>query len=160
MKSLREASYRFTEAIMLTWLKSKWLWLLVGLLLAVGLYALVGFKLVPKLIRSQAMDYARSEFKKPLSLGTITFNPFKFELDMRDIVLKDQGKDLLALQHLFVDFEASSLWQRAYVFRTVQLDKPFARAIVRADGSLNLVDLLPKSKDDSPIPNINIQGLE
>ena len=144
---------------MLAWLKSKWLWLLVGLLLAVGLYALIGFKLVPKLIRSQAMDYAKTEFKKPLSLGTISFNPFKFELDMRDIALKDQGKDVLALQHLFVDFEASSLWQRAYVFRTVQLDKPFARAIVRTDGSLNLVDLLPKSTDDSPIPNINIQNL-
>ena len=43
---------------MLAWMKSKWL-LLIGLLvLAVGAYALIGFKVVPKLIRNQAMDYA------------------------------------------------------------------------------------------------------
>lgn len=139
---------------MLAWMKSKWL-LLAGLLvLAVGAYALIGFKLVPKLIRSQAMDYAQTELKKPLALGEIRFNPFTFELDMRDIVLKDAGKPLLSLQHLFVDFQASSLFKRAFVFNTVLLDKPFARAIIKPDGSLNLADLLPKEKNDDPLPNV------
>lgn len=144
---------------MLAWLKSKWLLLAVGLLVLMGAYALFGFKAVPKIIRSQAMAYADTTLKKPLSLGEITFNPFSFELHMRDIALQDQGKPLLSLKHLFVDFQASSLWKRAYVFNTVQLDKPFARTIVKPDGSLNLADLLPKEKDDSPIPNIWINNL-
>jgi hypothetical protein len=139
---------------MLAWMKSKWLLLAGLLLLAVGAYALIGFKLVPKLIRSQAMDYAQTELKKPLALGEIRFNPFTFELDMRDIVLQDGGKPLLSLQHFFVDFQASSLFKRAFVFNTVLLDRPFARAIIKPDGSLNLADLLPKEKNDEPLPNV------
>jgi hypothetical protein len=144
---------------MLAWLKSKWLLLGVGLILLIGAYALIGFKLVPKIIRSQAMEYAKTELKKPLTLGEIAFNPFSFELHMRDIALQDQGKPLLSLKHLFIDFQASSVWKRAYVFNAVQLEKPFARAIIKPDGSLNLADLLPKEKDDSPIPNIWINDL-
>jgi len=139
---------------MLAWLKSKWLLLIIGLPLAIGLYALIGFKVVPKVIRSQAMDYASTELNKPLTLGEITVNPFTFELDMRDIALSDGGKPLLSLQRLFVDFQASSLFKRAFVFNTVRMEKPFARAIIRPDGSLNLVDLLPKEKNDDPLPNI------
>lgn len=139
---------------MLAWLKSKWLLLLIGVVLAIGAYALIGFKVAPKIIRSQAIDYARTELKKPLSLGEIKVNPFSFELELRDIVLSDDGKPLLSLKRLFVDFQASSLFKRAFVFNTVTLEKPFARAIIRPDGSLNLVDLLPKEKNDDPIPNI------
>lgn len=139
---------------MLTWIKSKWILLLAGIALAVGVYALVGFLLVPKLIRSQAMDYARTELKKPLMLGEIRVNPFTFELEMRDLALSDGGKPLLSLKRLSVDFQASSLFRRAFVFNTLRLEKPFARAVVRPDGSLNLVDLLPKQKNDGPIPNI------
>ena len=139
---------------MLSWIKSKWVLLLVGMALAIGVYALLGFKLAPRIIRSQAMDYARTELNKPLSLGEIKVNPFTFELEMRDIELKDGGKPLLSLKRLFVDFQASSLFKRAFVFNTVSLEKPFARAIVKPDGSLNLADLLPKQKNDGPLPNV------
>lgn len=138
----------------MAWLKSKALFLLVGMFLALGLYALIGFKVAPKIIRSQAIDYARTELKKPLTLGEIKVNPFTFELDMRDIVLHDSGKPLLSLQRLYVDFQASSLFKRAFVFNAVMMEKPFARAVIRPDGSLNLADLLPKEKNDEPVPNI------
>lgn len=139
---------------MLAWLKSKWLLLLAGVLLAVGAYALIGFKVVPKIIRAQAIDYARAEWNKPLTLGEIKVNPFTFELDMRVIVLQDAGRPLLSLQRLHVDFQASSLFKRAFVFNAVLMEKPFARAVIRPDGSLNLADLLPKEKNDEPVPNV------
>mgnify|MGYP003465858084 FL=1 len=144
---------------MLHWIKSKWILLLAGLVISLTLYALIGFKLVPSLIRSQAIDYAKTQWNKPLSIGEIKFNPFSFELDMRDILLQDQSKPLLSLQHLYVNFQASSLFKRAYVFNSILLEMPFARAVIKPDGSLNLADLLPKEKDNSPIPNIWIDNL-
>ena len=96
-----------------------WLILIPVLLaLAVGLYAATGFWLVPTLIRSQATDYVATELHKSLSLGEIRFNPFTFELDMRDIAIADQSRragrrPIVALRRLYLDFQASSLWRRA-----------------------------------------------
>lgn len=145
-------------------LRTKWFVIPALLALAVGLYAIGGFWLVPKLIRSQATDYVRTELKKSLTLGEIKFNPFRFELDMRDIAVADPreraGKPLVALRHLFVNFQVSSLWKGAYTFRKVALDGPFARAIIRPDGSLNLAELVPESEDeDSPLPDVWIEDL-
>src|SRR5687767_42767 len=101
-----------------------WLILIPVLLaLAVGLYAATGFWLVPTLIRSQATDYVATELHKSLSLGEIRFNPFTFELDMRDIAIADPGRrrPIVALRRLYLDFQASSLWRRAYTFRQVEL---------------------------------------
>ncbi len=66
---------------------------------------------------------------------------------------------MLAFRRLFVDFELSSLWQRAFVFKDVQLDAPLARAVIRPDGSVNLADLaLPDEEDkDEPLPAVWIQ---
>ena len=143
-----------------------WLILIPVLLaLAVGLYAAAGFWLVPKLIRSQATDYVSTELHKSLSLGEIRFNPFTFELDMRDIAIADQGRragqrPIVALRRLYLDFQASSLWRRAYTFRQVELEAPYADTIIRPDGSLNLADLLPKpEKPDEPLPHVWIENL-
>ncbi|MDR7133360.1 hypothetical protein J2X06_000544 [Lysobacter niastensis] len=143
-----------------------WLILIpVLLVLAVGLYAAAGFWLVPRLIRSQATDYVSTELHKSLSLGDIRFNPFTFELDMRDIAIADQARrsgrrPVVALRRLYLDFQASSLWRRAYTFRQVELEAPYADTIIRPDGSLNLADLLPKPEQpDEPLPHVWIEDL-
>jgi len=46
---------------------------------------------------------------------------------------------------LFVDFELSSIWHRAYSFADIDLDAPSVNAIVAQDGSLNLSQLKPKT---------------
>ena len=40
-------------------LRSKLTWVIAGLALLVGLYALLGFYAAPRLIRTQAVDYVR-----------------------------------------------------------------------------------------------------
>lgn len=129
------------------------------LLLFAGLYALAGFWLAPKLIRAQATDYVRTEMGKELRLGEIRSNPFTFELHIRDAAIVDGQQPLLSFRHLYVDFQAASLWKGAYTFREVLVEEPFARAIIRGDGSLNLADLLPKESSDAPIPSVWIEGL-
>ncbi|MFC3550411.1 DUF748 domain-containing protein [Lysobacter cavernae] len=131
------------------------------LVLAVGLYALAGFWLVPKLIRSQATQFVATELRdKSLALGEIRFNPFNFQLDVRDIAISDRGKRMVALQRLFADFEAKSLWKRAWTFARVDLDAPYADTLIRPDGSLNLAELAPESDTpDAPLPHVWIEDL-
>jgi hypothetical protein len=144
----------------------KWIrrrFLLLGLVLAsaVGLYAAAGFWGVPQLVRSQATDYVRTELGKSLSLGEIRVNPFTFRAEIADMAIREPGNSagqpLVAWRRLKANFQVSSLWEGAYTFREISLDAPYAQAIIRPDGSLNLSDLVPASQDDGPPPALWIQ---
>ena len=141
-------------------LKSKLFWVFATPLLLFGLYVVLGFYAAPGIVRSQAVDFVREKYGRELALGEIRINPLKLQAEIKDLSLPDKdGKPMLAFRRLFVDFEASSLWQRAFVFKDVQLDAPLARAVIRPDGSVNLADLaLPDDEEpDEPLPAIWIQ---
>jgi uncharacterized protein involved in outer membrane biogenesis len=141
-------------------LKSKLFWVAAIALLLAGLYALLGFYAAPRIVRSQAIDFVREKYGRELTLGEIRINPFKLQAEIKDLSLPDtDGKPMLAFRRFFVDFEVSSLWQRAFVFKDVQLDAPLARAVIRPDGSVNLADLaLPdEAETDEPLPAIWFQ---
>lgn len=147
------------------WKKSRLIFFVpLALALLAGLYALLGFWALPKYMRSQAVEYVATELGKDLALGEIKFNPFTFQLEVRDIAIRDRsvarGKPLVALKRLSADFLVSSLWKSGYVFRQVVLDEPFARAIIRADGSLNLAELIPKEKEETPTPQVLIEQFQ
>ena len=109
-------------------LKSKIFWVLAIPLLLFGLYALLGFYAAPGIVRSQAVDFVREKYGRELALGEIKINPLQLQAEIRDLSLPDtDGKPMLAFRRLFVDFELSSLWQRAFVFKDVELEAPLAR---------------------------------
>jgi len=88
----------------------------------VGLYALLGFKLAPKLVRSQAIEFVRTTYGRELKIGAVHVQPFKLQLEIHDLAFPDDdGRTMLGFERLFADFELSSLWKRAYYFRDVQL---------------------------------------
>ncbi len=141
-------------------LKSKIFWALAIPLLLFGLYVALGFYAAPGIVRSQAVDFVREKYGRELSLGEIRINPLKLQAELKDLSLPDtDGKPMLAFRRLFIDFELSSLWAGAFVFKDVQLDAPLARTVIRPDGSVNLADLaLPDEEDtDEPLPVIWIQ---
>jgi hypothetical protein len=131
-------------------LRSKLTWSVAAVVLLVGLYALLGFKAAPRLVRSQATDYVRETYGRELTLGEVRVHPFKLQAEIRDLSLPDaDGKPMIAFQRLFVDYQLlASVWERAFVFREVALDGPRVRTVIRPDGSLNLADLAPPPDED------------
>jgi uncharacterized protein involved in outer membrane biogenesis len=128
-----------------------------------GLYALLGFKVAPGIVRDQATGFVRENYGRELQVGEVRVQPFKLQLEVRDLALPDtDARTMLGFARLFVDFELASLWERAFVFKDVTLEAPVARAVVRPDGSLNLGDLaLPEDPEeaDAPLPSVWIQSL-
>jgi len=133
----------------------------------VGLYALAGFYVAPKVIRSQAIEFVRQQYGRDLGIGEVRFNPFKLQLEIRDVALPDDDRQtMVGFQRLFVDFELSSLWHRAYTFKHIDIDAPTVRAVVRPDGKVNLADLAPKEAappqpkaGEEALPSLWIQSL-
>ena len=144
-------------------LKSKLVIAVAIIAALIGLYALLGFKVAPGIVRNKAVEYVRAEYGRELTLGEIRIHPFKLRFEARDIAFPDaDGERMLGLDRLFADFELSSLWKRAFYFREVDLDAPYVRAMIRPGGAMNLADLAPKgpapAEDDEP-PTVWIADL-
>jgi hypothetical protein len=134
--------------------------------LLLGVYAIAGFWLAPKLLRSNLMK----EIPKILpgiapGVGEIRVNPFLFQVEIKDFSLTGANDiKLVGFGRLFVDFEASSIWHRAYTFSHIDIGSPFVNAVIFKDGSLNLSQLTPKPtekpkpepKKAEPIPALRI----
>ena len=120
-------------------------WVLVGLL---ALYALVGFWLLPRWLRSEWIGQVREQTGLESGVGTIHVNPFTLVLEAEKLSVGEAKLPLLSVERLRVDLELSSLWHRALVFREIAIDGPFARAVLEADGGLNLARL--RKPDQQP----------
>ena len=120
-------------------------WAIVaGVLLA---YTAAGFLLVPRIVRSQLIGTVAETYDRQAQVGKIRFNPYTFVLEIEDFAMPDtDGRALLGFKRLHIDFELMSILRRAYSFRAITLDQPFALAVVRADGSLNLADLAQETQ--------------
>ncbi len=119
--------------------------------LLLGLYAFLGFRVAPGLIRDQAIAAVRKNYGRELQVGAVRVQPFKLQLEVRDLAFPDRERQpMLSLRRLFVDFEIASLWRGAWVFRDLDLEGPAVRAVLRRDGTLNLADLSPRPADDVP----------
>lgn len=138
------------------WRPGKWTWGGLVLALLAICYVLAGFYLAPGLIRSQAQSWVKTNIGKDLALGEIKFNPFTFTLDVSDIALPAGPQPMVAAGHLKVSFSILSLFQDAYYFREVSLDRPFVHAVLRRDRSLNLIELKPRTRSSEPAPDVRI----
>lgn len=104
------------------------------------LYAMGGFLVLPAVARSQAVNFLKDSFGLDLAIGKIRFNPFTFAASLEQMSLSAPGGDrLLAFDAFAVNFELRSLIDRALVFRTVEVTRPYVHIHLRADGTLNLV---------------------
>ena len=139
-------------------------WPLSPLLL--GVYAIAGFWLAPKLLRSSlAKEIPKTLPGVTPAIGEIRVNPFLFQVEIKDFSLTGANDiKLVGFGRLFVDFDLSSIWHRAYTFGHIDIASPFANAVIFKDGSLNLAQLSPKTakkpkpdqKNAEPIPALRI----
>jgi hypothetical protein len=133
--------------------------ILAGLFLA---YLAAGYWLAPRLIRSSAQDWVATKLQhKTLALGDIHFNPFNLTLDMANIAVADTrapAEPLVSVRHLGVNISARTLFTFKPKLDSVTVDAPAINAVLRKDGTLNLVELVPPD-DGKPTPDVWIGKL-
>jgi hypothetical protein len=130
------------------------LWVALPALILVLLYTVLGFYAVPRLLRSGVHDFVSKNYHREVSLGDVRFNPYTLRLDVRDFSLPDaDGKPMLAFQHLLGDLTVASIWHRGPDFEAILLEQPFARVLIKPDGTLNFSELaLPPDPNAKPEP--------
>jgi hypothetical protein len=141
-----------------------------GVAVVVGLYALAGFVIAPKLLRSKLLEEIPRTVDVIPAVGEIRVNPFLLKLDLKDFALATRdGRKLLGFDRLLIGFDLSSLWHRAYTFDRIELDAPVLNAAVAPDGVINLLALKPKPSlrvdprppaKNEPLPAVHIASFK
>jgi uncharacterized protein involved in outer membrane biogenesis len=125
----------------------------VALVLFVS-YTLAGFFLVPRLERTHVPRNVQEQLKRRAEIGEVRVNPLLFKVEAKHFRLQEaDGRPLIAFDRLFVDFELSSLFRRAWTFADIQIEAPRLDVVLTRDGRLNLADLLdslPRGEPAAP----------
>ena len=120
-----------------------------------GLYAVAGFVVVPRILRNLVVDKADEVFGLEAAVGAVRLNPFTLSLRVEDLELDDAcGSRLFALDALAVRVAAGSVARRAIVLSRVELVHPHLTVEVHPDSTLNLVPLFhPNLPPPEPDPD-------
>lgn len=138
---------------MLRFSKTKAFRILAAVAALAAVYAIAGFVVAPRVVRSLLLANLTTRSGVTPTIGEIHVNPFLLQLSVDGFSLTEAGGEkVLGCEHLFVDFELSSVWRRAYSFANIEIGSPYVRASVSQGGSLNLLQLLPESAPRSTAP--------
>ncbi|MEY4917091.1 MAG: hypothetical protein RL616_1004 [Verrucomicrobiota bacterium] len=127
------------------------LWAL-GLLL---FYTIVGFLILPPIVRSVAVKQLSKQLDREVSIEKIKINPFALSTTIRGLLIKDKdGQPFVSWDEVYVNFQISSLFTKAWTFKEISTSKPFVRVQMNWDNSFNFSDLITKfsSTNDAPAP--------
>ncbi|MGH8199648.1 MAG: DUF748 domain-containing protein [Steroidobacteraceae bacterium] len=131
----------------------RWLLILAVLAGLVGLYAAIGFLLVPRWTRSELVQLTARDFGRTLSIGDVSFNPFTWKLVITDFSLPDaDGRPMISFGRLEVAVGIASVSRLAPSLSDIVLDSPRVNAVMRRDGKLNLADLAKPAAQPAPAP--------
>ncbi|RJR51300.1 MAG: DUF748 domain-containing protein [Desulfobacteraceae bacterium] len=131
---------------------------------AVAVYTLLGFLAVPPILKNLLASRFSEVLDRDVSIERLRFNPYTLGIRAEDIAVADRAGEgtLGAIDALYLNLEASSLFRRALIFEEVVVEKPHLEIVRGPKGEYNLEHLLgpPGSSEKSrySLNNIQITG--
>ncbi|MEN8231461.1 MAG: DUF748 domain-containing protein [Thermodesulfobacteriota bacterium] len=139
---------------------------LIGIAIAFLLYSVIGFLVLPAVLKNTLEKKLSENLKRSVSIETIQINPYLFKAAVNNFLVKDLSKDhhFVAFDQLFIDLEAFSLFKRALVIKTLTLTGPRVNLARFKDLSYNFSDIVgsssPKEKTDSKPFLFSVNNIE
>ena len=102
----------------------------LGLLL---LYTVVGFLILPPIVRHIAVKQLSAQLDREVSIEKIKVNPFALSTTIRGLLIKDKdGQPFVSWDEVYVHFQLTSILGKAWRFEEISVTKPCALAGWRA----------------------------
>lgn len=114
----------------------------------VAVYALVGFVILPAIIKAKLPDYVADYTGGTASLEAVRLNPFKLTLNLQQFELEENARSALSFAELHVNLDLFESLRGVLAFDEVRLKEPVIRAVIGQKGRLNWADLL-KTKNSA-----------
>src|SRR5204863_6156487 len=109
------------------------------------LYTVLGFLVLPPIVRAVAAKQLSKELDRPVTIQKVRLNPYTLSATIRGLLIKDKdGQPFVSWDEVYVNFQLVSLFTRPWVFKEVSTSQPYVRVQVNKDYSLNFSDLAEK----------------
>jgi len=141
----------------------------IRIAIAFLIYTVVGFFVVPAIIKSQMLKRLPALTKRQVAVEQVKCNPYVLSLTIRGFSLKEtNGDSFVKFDEFYGNFQLwASLFHRSWVFDEISLKEPSAQITYQADGTFNFANLLnnvpaqPKPTNAAPqaLPSVTIYNL-
>jgi hypothetical protein len=122
---------------------NKWV---IGVGIAVLLYTVLGFLVLPAIIKSQILKRLPALTHRNVTVQQVKLNPYALSFTLRGFSLTEtNGDEFASIGELYVNFQAISLFKRGFVFKEISVKKPSANILRLATGAFNFANLLTNS---------------
>ncbi len=114
-------------------------------------YTVTGFLILPLIIRAVAVKQLSSQLDRQVSIKRIKLNPYAFSTTIRGLLIMDKdGEPFVSWDEVYVKFQISSLFRKEWTFGEISVTRPYARAQMNKDYTLNFSDLVQKFSTNAP----------
>ena len=131
-----------------------------GLLL---LYTLLGFFVVPRIIRGQIISGAREQLQREAQIGDVRFNPFTLAATVSGLRLRDRdGADLITVDGIHANADTFGIFRWALRFSEIRIERPVVSARIMRDGKPSVADLMEGESSSEPfeLPRLIVDRLQ
>ncbi len=119
----------------------------MGVGAALVLYGLLGFVLLPLIVRPMAEDYLQQQLQQPSRIEGISFNPFSLALRVEGLLVGRDEDPVIGWERFELNLSWSSLWKGALQIETLRLVRPQLTAGLDRQGKPILLGLIEALKD-------------
>lgn len=114
--------------------------------IAVVLYAIIGFLILPLILKPLIIDTVTEKLERQSQLTAIEFNPFTLSITLKEFSIRGKHTDkLLGFDLLTLNFQAFPLIQKTISFDEIIINKPDVSVLILANGDLNFQDIIIKN---------------
>ncbi|HOX42445.1 MAG TPA: DUF748 domain-containing protein [Myxococcota bacterium] len=136
---------------------------LIGVSIAVAVYSLLGFLIVPWIARSVLQSELTEALGRTATIEDVRFNPYSLVAEVERLAIAEAGsaERFVGFDLLRANLSLSSLFRWALVLEELRLERPFARVELREDGRFNfsdVVDRLAQAPAEPPPPGAGAEA--
>jgi hypothetical protein len=118
---------------------------------AVVLYALIGFFVVPWIVKSQIEKRSVEILKRQATVEKVRCNPFALSLTIEGFSIPDRpGSVLLSWDRLYANAQVSSLFRWAATLKELTIENPYVALRRFSDGAVNVLEVMQDLPEKEP----------
>jgi uncharacterized protein involved in outer membrane biogenesis len=128
--------------------------------LVIAVYGLIGFFVSPGIIRTKAIERLSQATGRRVAIRELKVNPFSLSVTIRGFSIPDSGGEkCVGFEELYLNFNLSSIFRRAYTFGEFRIAEPYIHFTIRKGGQVNLLDLMPPAQPADTVSSKSKQDL-